>query len=321
MASRHTNIRAVILDAATLGSDIDFSLLQKITDTLEIHDNTSSDPNSDEVISRLQHANVAITNKVVLDARALEALPNLKLICVMATGTNNIDLETAQRLNIEVRNITAYGTASVAQHTFMLMLALANRLPLYQDELRRGRWQSSEHFCLLNHTTMQLAGRHLVLVGQGELGKRVSMLARAMDMTVSFAARPGNESSDHRPPLDALLADADLVSLHCPLTDATRHLINARRLRYIKPGCILINCARGGLIDELAALAALRDGRLGGLGVDVLPQEPPRDGHPLLQALEEPLLNLIVTPHNAWISPEARQTIIDKTAANIQLGW
>lgn len=306
-------MKAVILDAASLGSDIDLTALQAEVDDLTVHQASTTEQSRE----RLADAEVAIVNKVVLDAATLEAAPSLKLICVLATGTNNIDMASAERLGIAVRNVTAYGTASVAQHTLMLMLALANRLPLYQQDVASGRWNESPFFCLMHHATLQLEGKHLVVVGQGELGSHVATLAEPFGMRVSFAARPGNEANDSRPGITELAPEADIISLHCPLTDATRHLVDAELLATLKPGALLVNCARGGIIDEEAALAALRKGRLGGLGVDVLPQEPPREGHPLLDALSEPL-NLIVTPHNAWITPEARQRIVTLTAENLR---
>lgn len=306
-------MKAVILDAASLGSDIDLSAIREQVDTLDIHAISTSE----ESRERLAGAQIAIVNKVVLDAATLAALPSLKLICVVATGTNNIDMAAAERLDIAVRNVTAYGTASVAQHTLMLILTLANRLPLYQRDVAAGRWNESTFFCLMEHGTLQLEGKHLVIVGQGELGNRVAALAEAFGMRVSFAARPGNEANDSRPGIAELAPEADVISLHCPLTEATRHLVDAELLATLKPGGLLVNCARGGIIDEEAALTALREGRLGGLGVDVLPAEPPRDGHPLLDALSESL-NLIVTPHNAWITPEARQRIVLLTAENLR---
>src|SRR5690554_70877 len=306
-------MKAVILDAASLGSDIDLTAIHAEVADLTVHQASTTEQSRE----RLADAEVAIVNKVVLDAATLEAAPSLKLICVLATGTNNIDMASAERLGIAVRNVTAYGTASVAQHTLMLMLALANRLPLYQQDVASGRWNESPFFCLMNHATLQLEGKHLVVVGQGELGSHVATLAKAFGMRVSFAARPGNEANDSRPGIAELAPEADIISLHCPLTDATRHLVDAELLATLKPGALLVNCARGGIIDEEAALAALRERRLGGLGVDVLPQEPPREGHPLLDALSEPL-NLIVTPHNAWITPEARQRIVTLTAENLR---
>ncbi|WP_299315183.1 D-2-hydroxyacid dehydrogenase [uncultured Halomonas sp.] len=305
-------MKAVLLDAASLGPDIDLAPIRQQVASLEVHPQSSSD----EARERLAGAGVAIVNKVILDAATLEALPDLKLICVLATGTNNIDMAAAERLGIAVRNVTAYGTASVAQHTLMLMLALANRLPLYQRDVAEGRWGQSAFFCLMDHGTLQLEGKRLVIVGQGVLGSQVARLAEAFGMQVTFAARPG-KADDARPTLAALAPEADIISLHCPLSEATRHLVDARLLAMLKPEALLVNCARGGIIDELAALEALREGRLGGLGVDVLPVEPPREGHPLIDALVEPL-NLIVTPHNAWITPEARQKVVALTADNLR---
>lgn len=306
-------MKAVILDAASLGDDIDLAPLRAEVETLEVHDLTAPEAR----LERLQDAEIAIVNKVVLDRDLLAALPRLKLICVLATGVNNIDMAAAERHGIRVRNVSAYGTASVAQHTLMLMLSLANRLPLYQRDVAAGRWGESPFFCLLGHRTLELADKRLVIVGRGELGQAVGRLAEAFGMQVIFAARPGSEGSDERPALDDLAPTADVLSLHCPLTDETRHLVNNTLLARMKPDALLINCARGGIIDEEAALAALRDGRLGGLGIDVLPKEPPRDGHPLIEALGEPL-NLIVTPHNAWISPEARANVVRLTVENLR---
>jgi glycerate dehydrogenase len=308
-------MKAVLLDAASLGDDVDLQPLVDATSELIVYPHTSPE----QCTERLRGAQAAISNKVVLNAETLEALPDLKLICVMATGTNNIDRDAAQRLGITVRNISAYGTASVAQHTLMLMLALANRLPLYQREVAGGYWNSSDAFCLMGHRTLQLEGKHLVIVGQGVLGSRVAELASAFGMRISFAARPGNESDDKRPPLSSLVTQADVISIHCPLTEVTHHLINQTLIDKTKPGALLINCSRGGIVDEYAALQALRNAQLGGLGVDVLPEEPPRNGHALIAALQEPL-NLIVTPHNAWITPESRQRVVDLTALNLHSG-
>ncbi|MGC3872340.1 D-2-hydroxyacid dehydrogenase [Halomonas sp. GXIMD04776] len=306
-------MKAVILDAATLGDDIDLTPLRDEVDTLEIHDRTTPQ----ECLERLQDADVAIVNKVVLSGDLLASLPHLKLICVLATGTNNIDMDAAKRQGIQIKNVTAYGTASVAQHTLMLMLCLANRLPLYQRDVIDGRWSRSPFFCLLDHRTLELAGKRLAIVGSGELGQAVARLSRAFGMEVIFAARPGNDTQDERPALADLAPEIDVLSLHCPLTNDTHHLVNADLLARMKPDALLINCARGGIIDEKAALQALRENRLGGLGVDVLPNEPPREGHSLIDASSEPL-NLIVTPHNAWITPEARANVVRLTADNLR---
>jgi len=311
---------AVILDAESLGPDIDLTAIESQVNQLDVYQQSTPQ----QAKERLQDTDIAIVNKVIIDADTLQALPRLRLICVLATGLNNIDLDAAKAHDIEVMNVNAYGTASVSQHTLMLMLTLANRLPLYQADIAKGKWQQSAFFCLQDHPTLQLAGKQLVMVGKGELGSEVARLAEAFGMRVSFAARPGNEANDTRPSLDDLLPQADIISLHCPLNANTRHLINGERLANAKSSLLLVNCARGGIVDEVAALEALKAGQLGGLAVDVLPEEPPRNGHPLLDALhagatgQATPLNLIVTPHNAWITPEARQNIIRLTADNIQ---
>ncbi|TKD63911.1 D-2-hydroxyacid dehydrogenase [Cobetia marina] len=312
--------QAVMLDMASLGDGLDFSRLKDRVNGLVCHDATLPE----QVVERLEGAEIVLVNKVRLEAQHLEALPTLKLIAVMATGTNNIDMEAARAQGIRVMNVAAYGTASVAQHTWMLMLALAGQLPGYQGDVASGEWQRSNTFCLMGRPTLQLAGKHLVIVGKGELGTAVGRLAEAFDMRVTFAARPGSESTSQRPSLKHLLPEADVISLHCPLTPETHHLIDEQALALLKPGALLINCARGGIIDEEAALAALKRGHLGGLAVDSLPEEPPREGHALLTALangrtaSEAGWNLIVTPHNAWISREARQNILDLSLANIE---
>jgi len=304
-------MKAVILDAETLGQGVDLSPIENIVDALVCYPLTSAE----QTLERIQDADVVITNKVVLDKETLAQAPQLKLICVLATGMNNIDLDAAREQQIEVRNVEAYGTASVAQHTLMMMLALATQQPVYQQKIAQGEWQDSEMFCLLNPATIQLQGKNLVIVGSGELGQAVKTLAEAFGMRVQFTARPG-KTDDSRPSLESLLPEADVISFHCPLTEATKNLLNRDNMADCKPSVLVINNARGGIVNEADAAQALREGVIGGLAADVLTQEPPRDGNPLIDALAEPL-NLIVMPHNAWTSPEARQNIIKLTAENI----
>lgn len=306
--------RSVLLDRASMGEGLNFTHLNTIAADLTCYDYTRAE----ETAERLANAEIALTNKVVIDDAIMAACPQLKLICVMATGTNNIDLEAAQARGISVSNVEAYGTDSVAQHTMMLMLALTTQLPRYQQDVAAGQWQQSPFFCLLDHPVMSLSGKHLVIQGSGTLGKKVGQLAEAFGMQVTFAARPGDPQDD-RPSLKALISQADVLSLHCPLTDTSRNLVNDELLAAAKPGLLLVNCARGGIVDESAALAALKAGQLGGFATDVLTQEPPKDGNPLLDTLaNQAPLNLIVTPHSAWIAREARQNILDLTADNIQ---
>lgn len=301
-------MKAVLLDLDTMGDGIDLEPIRSRVSELRVFGTTSPE----QLDEHLGDADLIITNKVKIPA---QVMVNRRGILILATGTNNVDMDAARALGLPVMNVLNYGTASVAQHTLMLMLALAGRLPAYQHDLQHGAWQQSPFFCLLNHSTTELLGKRLVMVGSGVLGSAVAKLASAFGMEVSFCARPGAEQDD-RPTLDQLLPHADVLSFHCPLNADTRHLLNAERLQQIRPGCLVVNCARGGIIDEIACLQALREGRLGGLAVDVLPEEPPVQGHALLDALGQGL-NLMVTPHNAWISPQARQRIIELTAANI----
>lgn len=307
------NFKGVLLDADSLGENIRFDGLEESLGELTLYAKTSPD----EVIERIQDAEVILTNKVVINAEAISKAKKLKLICVLATGMNNVDLKAAESAGIPVRNAVAYGTNSVAQHTLMLMLMLATRQPLYQKAVAGGEWSQSPFFCLMQHPVSELAGKHLVIVGSGVLGSKVAQLAEAFDMKVSFSARPGNEANDQRLPLDQLLPQADVLSLHCPLTEATENLINETRLNKTKPELLIVNCARGGIVNEDAVLTALKNSQISGYATDVLTQEPPVNGNPLLDALQDNL-NLIVTPHNAWISQNARQNIVDQAAKSIQ---
>lgn len=306
-------LKGVLLDAESLGSNIDFSGLEQQLDSLISYPNTSPA----QVQERIQDADIVLCNKVVVNAESLKASSKLKQICVLATGMNNVDLAVAAQLDIPVNNAIAYGTNSVAQHSLMLILMLATQQVRYGKAVASGQWQESPFFCLMQHSVGELAGKHLVIVGSGVLGSKVAQLAEAFDMTVTFSARPGQESQDSRPSLESLLPLADIISLHCPLTPDTENLLNQETLAKAKSGLLLINCARGGIVNETAVLAALKSQQLAGYATDVLSQEPPVDGNPLLDALNEDL-NLIITPHNAWISQSARQNIVDQAAESIR---
>lgn len=305
-------IKAVILDTATLGNDIDLALIEREVDELICYPTTTTE----QLLSRISDAHIVITNKVLIDASAIASAKHLKCICVLATGVNNIDTNAAQKHGVDVRNVEAYGTSSVVQHTLMMMLSLATKMPVMQKRVAQGDWQQSPLFTLLDPSTFQLKDKHLVIVGSGELGQAVKRQAEALGMRVTFSARPGT-TDDSRPGFNDLLTTADVISFHCPLTDNTRGLLNHANLPLCQPHTLIINNARGGVVDESDVLNALRTGQIGGYATDVLPQEPPSDGHPLLDALNEPL-NLIVTPHNAWTAPEARQRIVELTADNIR---
>ncbi|MCP1643036.1 glycerate dehydrogenase [Pseudomonas citronellolis] len=302
--------RAVFLDTASLDlGDLDLQPLRQAFGELVLH--PASAPG--EIAGRLREANVAISNKAPISAETLAQCPDLRLILVTATGTNNIDLAAARERGIAVANCQGYGTASVAQHAILLLLALATRLPDYQAAVRAGRWQQSTQFCLLDFPIVELEGKTLGLLGHGELGGAVARLAEAFGMRVLLGQLPGRPPRADRLALDALLPQVDAISLHCPLTEQTRGMIGQRELDLMKPGAFIVNTARGGLIDEQALADTLRRGHLGGAATDVLSVEPPKDGNPLLAG---DIPRLIVTPHNAWGSREARQRIVGQVTDN-----
>ncbi len=270
---------------------------------------------SDETLERIRDATIVVSNKVVLDRERLRQARRLQLICIAATGTNNVDLEAARELGITVANVTGYATPSVVQHVFSLMLALTTRLVDYNRVVADGAWQRSRQFCLLDFPVQELAGKRLGIVGYGELGRAVADVAKAFGMQVLIAQRPGGALQKGRIPLEELLPQVDLLSLHCPLAENTKNLIGQKELGLMKSRALLINTARGGIVDECALAAALRSGEIAGAGVDVLAREPPAEGGPLL---EPGIPNLIVTPHTAWASRESRQRLVEELAANIR---
>lgn len=305
--------RAAFLDVATLGQDIDLTPLLGACDVLTGFSRTAPE----QIALHAAQANVVICNKTVLDDAVIAALPALELILVTATGVDNVDLGAAALRGIAVCNCRDYGTAAVAQHTLALMLALHARLGDYAQRVRAGEWSQAEDFSLIDQPILEMQGRTLGIFGRGAIGSEVARLAAAFGMNVLFAQLPGRPARPDTLPWPEVLARADVVSLHCPLTEGTRQLIDAEALAAMKPGAFLLNTARGALVDEAALAQALREGRVGGAGIDVLGQEPPRDGNPLLAA---GLPNLIVTPHNAWASRQARQRLVQQSAENL-LAW
>lgn len=304
--------RAVFLDHTSLDlGDLDLSALEGSFAELVLHASTTPE----QVSERLHGAQVAITNKVRIDASTFAACPQLKLVLVAATGTNNIDLASAREHGVTVCNCQGYGTASVAQHTLLLLLALATRLTDYQQAVQQGLWQKSSQFCLLDFPIVELEGKTLGLLGHGELGGAVAKLAEAFGMRVLIGQLPGRPARTDRLTLDELLPQVDALTLHCPLNEQTRHMIGARELGLLKPHALVVNTARGGLIDEQALADALRNGHLGGAATDVLSVEPPVDGNPLLSS---DIPRLIITPHSAWGAREARQRIVAQIAENAQ---
>ncbi len=307
-------MRGVALDLDSLHpADLDFSALTASLDEWRWHGATAPA----ELAERLAGCAVVVTNKVAIDAAAMAAAPDLKLICVSATGVDNIDLAAARARNILVCNVRGYATPGVGQHVFALLLALATRWHEYAADVRAGDWARANNFCLMHRPVMELAGRTLGIIGHGALGREVARLAEAFGMRVLVAAstRPGVGSEPGRVPLGHLCALSDVISLHCPLDTATANLVDADFLRAMKPGAVLINTARGGLIDELALKQALVGGHLGGAALDVLSSEPPAPDHPLL---DPAIPNLLITPHSAWVSRECRQRLLAGVVANIQ---
>jgi glycerate dehydrogenase len=302
--------RAAFLDYASLDQgDLDPAPLKAAFDELKVYPATAPE----EIIDRLKGVDVAIVNKVNLTAECFDACPSLKLVLVSATGTNNVDLAAARQHGVTVCNCQGYGTPSVAQHTLMLLLALATRLLDYQADIRAGRWQQANQFCLLDHPIVELEGKTLGILGHGELGGAVARLAEAFGMNILLGQLPGRPQREGYLPLAELLPRVDALTLHCPLTDETRNLIDAPQLAAMKPTAFLINTARGGIVNEQALSDCLRRGHLGGAATDVLTQEPPTTGNPLLA---NDIPRLIVTPHSAWGSREARQRIISQLSEN-----
>ncbi len=303
-------MHGVFLDLETVDrDDLDLRLLESTLPEWSLLKETS------DVSEAIGNADIVVTNKVCLDRDILHAARRLKLVCIAATGTNNVDLVAARENDITVCNVRAYATASVVEHVFTLMLNLVRNLKKYRDAIDRGAWQNADGFCLLDYPVRELNGQTLGIIGYGELGKAVATVARAFGMQILVAQRAGTPADPERVPLEKLLSESNIISVHCPLNDATRNLIDRRELALMRKDAILINTARGGIVNETALSEALRNGEIAGAGIDVLSEEPPRDGNPLL---DPSLENLIVTPHIAWAGINARQALIDEIAANIR---
>lgn len=299
----------VFLDRATLIADLRFP---EFDHTWVEH----PDVPPEEVAEALWRASIAIVNKTPLTRAVIESCHKLKLVAVAATGVNNVDLEACRERGIAVCNIRGYANDTVPEHVFMMLLALRRNLMAWRQTLRQGAWRQAERFCLFDHEIHDLAGSTLGLIGYGDIGKGVERLALAFGMEVLIAEHKGTEAV--RPghtAFDEVLARADQVSLHVPLTEATRDLIGAREFGLMRKNALLINTARGGVVNEAALVYALRTRRIAGAGFDVLSSEPPREGNPLLD-LDLP--NFLLTPHVAWSSREAMQRLGDQLIDNIE---
>ncbi len=305
-------MRIVILDAhAANPGDLSWDELKTIGD-LTIYPRTAPE----DVIPRIGDAEIVLTNKVRFTADVLRQLPKLRYIGILATGYNTVDTQAARELGITVTNIPAYSTESVAQITFAHILNITNRIGHYARQTREGRWSSNPDFCYWDTPLVELAGKTIGIVGLGNIGRRVACIARHFGMDVfAFTSKNSSDLPEgiQKTTLDGLLAVSDILTLHCPLTDDTLHLINRERLEKMKPGAILINTGRGPLVDEQAVADALKSGRLAAYGADVMINEPPETDNPLFC---QP--NAYITPHIAWATVEARKRLMQVAVANVR---
>jgi lactate dehydrogenase-like 2-hydroxyacid dehydrogenase len=305
--------KIALLDSKTLGESANFRNLEKQGD-LVIYEFTERE----EIIEKCRDKDVIITNKVVLDEVILRDLPNLKLICVAATGINNIDLEYATKMGISVKNVSSYSTDSVAQLTISMLLYLVTR-PFYFDNfVKSGAYSKSKIFTHFGFQYWELAGKRLGIIGLGNIGRKVAQIAQSFGMEIVFYSTSGrnNNINYKRFDLDTLLSTSDVVSIHAPLNSQTKHLINYDKMKLMKPCSILINTGRGGIIDETDLARALNDNIIGAAGIDVFEKEPIDSENPLLKIMDKD--KLLLTPHVAWTSIEARQRLIEKLAKNIE---
>ena len=305
------NPKAVFLDKASVfPDDLDFTTLHGIADW-QWFDNAGCD----DISESIRHAEILVTNKIVIDSGILASSKCLKLICVAATGVNNVDVAAARSRGVAVCNVRAYATASVTQHVFSMMLALNRSLESYREAVTQGLWSESEFFCYFGNPVSDLQGKTLGIIGYGELGQSVAKIAECFGMKVLVSKRDNNDTRENRVDLKTVFSTADYLSLHCPLTEQNYHMISEQELALMKADAVLINTARGGLVDEYALLRALKYNEIGGAALDVLEQEPPAKDNPLLKYQAE---NLIITPHIAWASRESRQRLLDEVTENIK---
>lgn len=304
-------MHVVFLDRATLAPQVRLRALP-FEHTLQTFAHTTPG----EVAARIRDADIIITNKARLSAEALAGATRLRMVAIAATGTDNVDLRACEARGIVVSHVRDYAGHSVPEHTFALIFALRRSLLAYHEAVRSGRWLESGQFCFFDFPIRNLAGSTLGIIGDGALGRAVAQMGRALGLRVLFAARKArNDAQAGYVPLDTLFAESDIITLHCPLTPDTRHLINAAAFARMKRRPLLINTARGGLVDEAALAAALQSGAISGAGFDVVTQEPLPADHPLQAILAHPAF--ILTPHIAWASDEAMQALADQLVENI----
>ena len=304
-------MKIVCLDAATLGSDVNLDVFGQFGEFVSFETTAAA-----ERIERLKGADVVITNKVVIDKETMDA-SNLKLICISATGMNNVDLAHAAAKGIAVKNVAGYSTASVVQHTFACLFALTNRVKFYDNYAQSGEWVKSEIFTYLGADISEIAGKEFGIIGLGEIGRGVAAVARAFGANVSYYSTSGaNKNSEFKQKsLDELLRSSDIISIHAPLNEKTRNLLGANEINLLKDDAIVLNLGRGGIVDE-AAMARAIDERNLRFGTDVLESEPMSESSPFLNVKNKE--NLLITPHVAWGSLEARKRLISLIVKNIE---
>ena len=291
-------MRAVLLDGYTINpGDLSWDKVSRLCDEFTVYDSSYNE----DLVPRIGDCEIVFTSKTQITRQVMEQAPNLKYIGLTATGYNNVDVKAAADLGIAVTNVPAYATDAVAQHTLALILELTNHIGLHSESVDAGEWTSNPFFCYWKKPITLLAGKSIGIIGYGQIGRKVGELAQAFGMTVNVYSRDREAA-----------VKSDFVSLHCPLTAENKHMVNAAFIEEMKPGAVLLNTARGALVDEQALADALKTGRLGGAGLDVLETEPPKADCPLLG-----LDNCVITPHNSWAPKEMRQMVIDVLEKNL----
>lgn len=302
-------MKIVALDTATLDQgDMDWSGIRALGE-LVLYQRSSPE----EVIPRAAEAEAILVNKVIINADVMAALGKLKYVGLSATGTNNVDLTEAQRRNIAVTNIPGYAANSVAQHAIAMILHFASKIAFYDDQVRQGKWISCEDFCFFPKPLIELVGKKLGIIGYGAIGRRVGEIGRALGMEILAYDLPEYVDPEVSTPLDEVFSQADFLTIHCPLTEQTKGLICSKRLATMKPTAVVINTARGPIVNEADLAKALKDGTIAGAGVDVLSSEPPCPDNPLLSAP-----NIVITPHVSWGSFESRSRLMVIMTENLR---
>jgi len=309
-------MQAVFLDKQTFSSNISLANIELQVSQLTCYAITTDE----QIIERCKMADIVITNKVILSKETLKQLPQLKLVCIAATGMNNIDVIAAKELGIAVNNVSGYSQASVSQYVFAQMLEFFNNTSHHNENTRQGHWQSSPTFCFHGNGSQELAGKKIGIIGYGNLGKAVAIIAQAFGMQVLISERPNaKEIRENRHSFTQVLQQADVISLHCPQTPETTNLIDRKSLALMKTSALLVNTARGAIVSSNDLLCALKNNEISHAVLDVLEQEPPQADHPLINALtKNEVSNLTITAHIAWASIESQQRLIDLVANNIQ---